>query len=219
MNTTVMQGAAAGPQLPRIITGRPWERELAAVIRDLGQLTELPAPLAVREGCRVLARLAQNPDFLTAQALPLGARARSGGPYVARRYDPPGGAYSLQLFVWPAGAQTQIHDHSCWGIFGPLAGALQEVRYLRLDDGSRANQAHLRPAWRRVWTPGAGLSPLLPYAGGIHRVSNPSGRAVISLHVYGPLGTVDGRDYDPLRDYVCDRLTDDTPGGTAMAGC
>lgn len=29
----------------------------------------------------------------------------------------------------------------------------------------------------------------------------------ISMHLYGPrLGLLDGRDYDPSRDFVCDRL-------------
>jgi hypothetical protein len=29
------------------------------------------------------------------------------------------------------------------------------------------------------------------------------------VHLYGPrLGEIDGRDYDPSRDYVCDRLED-----------
>ena len=42
--------------------------------------------------------------------------------------------------------------------------------------------------------------------GGIHRVSNPGEGAAISVHLYGPrMGEVDGRDYDPSRDYVCDR--------------
>ena len=31
------------------------------------------------------------------------------------------------------------------------------------------------------------------------------------MHLYGPrTGGVDGRDYDPSRDYVCDRLDDET---------
>jgi hypothetical protein len=30
------------------------------------------------------------------------------------------------------------------------------------------------------------------------------------VHLYGPrMGTIDGRDYDPSRDYVCDRQYDD----------
>jgi hypothetical protein len=31
----------------------------------------------------------------------------------------------------------------------------------------------------------------------------------ISVHLYGPrMDEVDGRDYDPSRDHVCDRLED-----------
>jgi predicted metal-dependent enzyme (double-stranded beta helix superfamily) len=46
-----------------------------------------------------------------------------------------------------------------------------------------------------------------PYAGGIHRVTNASSRRAISVHVYGPrMSSLDGRDYDPSRDYVCDRF-------------
>jgi hypothetical protein len=32
----------------------------------------------------------------------------------------------------------------------------------------------------------------------------------VSLHMYGPrVGSVDGRDYDLSRDFVCDRIEDD----------
>jgi predicted metal-dependent enzyme (double-stranded beta helix superfamily) len=47
----------------------------------------------------------------------------------------------------------------------------------------------------------------MPYDGGIHRVGNVGGEAAISVHLYGPrIGAVDGRDFDPLRDHVCDRV-------------
>jgi hypothetical protein len=43
--------------------------------------------------------------------------------------------------------------------------------------------------------------------GGIHRVGNPSAKTRISVHLYGlGIGEVDGRDYDPSRNYVCDRF-------------
>ena len=59
----------------------------------------------------------------------------------------------------------------------------------------------------RVWGGGDGVSTVLPYDGGVHRVGNVGGEAAISVHLYGPrIGAVDGRDYDPLRDYVCDRV-------------
>lgn len=50
---------------------------------------------------------------------------------------------------------------------------------------------------------GGGISTLLPYAGGIHRVGNPADRPAISLHLHGPPGRINGRDYDPKRDAVC----------------
>lgn len=86
------------------------------------------------------------------------------------------------------------------------AGALVEDRYNRLDDGSHLNQAHLRKAWRREWRAEEGVSKLMPYEGGIYQVMDLSSRPVVSVHLYGPAGAIDGRDYDPMRDYVCDRV-------------
>ena len=50
------------------------------------------------------------------------------------------------------------------------------------------------------------MSTVLPYDEGIHRVGNLGGKTAISVHLNGPKkGEFDGRDYDPLSDYVCDR--------------
>jgi predicted metal-dependent enzyme (double-stranded beta helix superfamily) len=117
----------------------------------------------------------------------------------------------LQVFVWPPGAKTAIHDHSCWGLIHSAFGTLREERYARLDAGEHAARARLRCVWRNSWGRADGVSPLLPYEGGIHRISNPSNQAALSVHLYGPPGTIDGRDYDPSRDYVCDRLVEDAP--------
>ena len=162
--------------------------------------------VAVREVTSALSHLLRQPSFLERHVLPAIDPMRTKDPYIATTFDGPDNSYSLQVFVWPAGSSTQIHDHSCWGAFAPATGPLLEERYVRLDDGSRPNQAHLKKAWQRVWQKGDGVSALLPYDGGIHRVSNPGHKPVISFNIYGPFGEVDGRDYDPLRDYVCDRL-------------
>ena len=38
-------------------------------------------------------------------------------------------------------------------------------------------------------------------------IGNPGAETAISVHLYGPrLEGVDGHDYDPFRDYVCDRV-------------
>jgi Cysteine dioxygenase type I len=55
--------------------------------------------------------------------------------------------------------------------------------------------------------PDDGASTVLPCDGGIHRVGNPGESPAVSVHLYGPpLEDIDGRDYDPSRDYVCDRM-------------
>jgi predicted metal-dependent enzyme (double-stranded beta helix superfamily) len=177
---------------------------------DVDKPRKLPDPspgLTFQEAPLFLARLV-NPAFLISQIFPLLEEAeRAGDWYVAHRHDGPGGSFSLQVFVWPPGSRTKIHDHSSWGAFCCVVGSLVEERYERLDDGSQPDHAHLRKAWRRVWREEDGVSTVLPYEGGIHRVGNPSTSTAISVHLYGPkIGQVDGRDYAPSQNYVCDRM-------------
>ena len=174
---------------------------------ELEKLPELPAELTLQEAAPLLARLVRERKFLGSQIFPLLEKAeRRKDWYVAYHYDGQGGSYSLQVFVWPPGSKTQIHDHSSWGAFCCAVGRLLEERYERLDDGLQPSRARLKKAWRRVWRKEDGVSTVLPYEGGIHRVVNPSDMLAISIHLYGPRrGELDGRDYDPSRDSVCDR--------------
>jgi hypothetical protein len=88
-------------------------------------------------------------------------------------------------------------------------GILLEERYERVDDGSLPDHARLKKLWRLEWRIEDGISTVLPYDGGIHRVGNPAGEPAISVHLYGPrLAEIDGRDYDPSQNYVCDRTED-----------
>jgi hypothetical protein len=81
-----------------------------------------------------------------------------------------------------------------------------EERYDCLDDGSQTGYARLKKAWQLCWNPEDGASTVLPREGGIHRVGNPGASPAVSVHLYGSrTEEVDGRDYDPSRDYVCDR--------------
>jgi hypothetical protein len=67
----------------------------------------------------------------------------------------------------------------------------------------------LKKSWERAWNEGDGASKVLPYEGGIHSIGNPGEETAISVHLYGPrMSTIDGRDYDPFREYVCDRRDD-----------
>ena len=166
--------------------------------------------LAVREAVPVLSRLAGDTGFLDSHVLPLlEETGRAKDWYVAYRRDDPEHSYSLQVFVWPPGSATRIHDHSCWGAFCCVVGSILEERYERADDGSLPDHARLKMLWHFEWGREDGGSTVLPYERGIHRVSNLRGEPAISVHLYGPrLGEIDGRDYDPSRDYVCDRADD-----------
>ena len=76
-----------------------------------------------------------------------------------------------------------------------------------LEHGAQPNKASLRKQWQRVWSRPDGASTVGAYENGIHRVANSGRRPATSLHLYGPrTGVFDGRDYDPSRDFVCDRL-------------
>ena len=175
-------------------------------------LCALPTEQALPRAAALLADLVRDRSFLNSDVLPVLEEARDAERwYVARRCDAPDGSFSLQVFVWPPGTRTMIHDHSSWGAYACAAGTVLEERYERLDDGSRHEHARLEEVWQLSWSPRDGASTVLPGSGGIHRVGNPHNEAAVSVHLYGPrLEEVDGRDYDPSRDYVCDRLDDST---------
>ncbi|MDQ3638979.1 MAG: cysteine dioxygenase family protein [Actinomycetota bacterium] len=171
-------------------------------------LADLPPAPTLRDAVFLLARLTRHPAFLDAHVYPLLEGASSAEDWhVAQSHEARDGSYSLQVFVWPPGTATQIHDHASWGAYRCVVGSVLEERYERLDDGSRPGHAHLKKSWSRIWSRGDGVSTVMPYDGGIHRVGNVGGEAAISVHLYGPrIGAVDGRDFDPLRDHVCDRV-------------
>jgi predicted metal-dependent enzyme (double-stranded beta helix superfamily) len=164
--------------------------------------------VALREAALFLTHLVRDPAFLDAHVLPLIEEGREAEDwYVAHRYDGQDGSYSVQVFVWPPGTKTKIHDHSSWGAYCCAIGTVLEERYERLDNGSRPGHARLKKVWQLWWNRDDGASTVLPCDEGIHRVGNSGGEVAISVHLYGPrIVEVDGRDYDPFRDYVCDRL-------------
>ena len=181
---------------------------LALDSNELQKLSELPTELALQQAAPFLANLVKDPTFLEAEILPLLDEARGTGEdwFVAHSHEGKDHSCSLQVFVWPPGSATRIHDHCSWGVYCCAVGSVLEERYERLDDGSRPDHAHLKKIWQLLWSREDGASRVLPHDGGIHRVGNPSDSLAISVHLYGPrIGELDGRDYDLSRDYVCDR--------------
>jgi predicted metal-dependent enzyme (double-stranded beta helix superfamily) len=174
--------------------------------------------LAFEEAGAFLAHITHDPSFVIAQVLPPLARVTPARePYIPVSYGAQETSTCMQVFVWPAGATTPIHDHTSWGAYHCVVGSLQEERYERLDDGDQPSTARLRRMWQRSWRREDGASMVLPYEKGIHRVANPGSRPAISVHLYGPrMGILDGRDYDPARDFVCDRLELGAVGGIRL---
>jgi predicted metal-dependent enzyme (double-stranded beta helix superfamily) len=177
---------------------------------QLEALAALPLDLALREAVTSLVCLAENTAFLSTHVLPLLQEGRDSEDwYVAHSCNGQDDSYSLQVFVWPPGSRTQIHDHTSWGVYCCVVGSVLEERYERLDDGSQTGRATLKKIWQLMWGKEDGVSTVLPYDEGIHRVGNPGETTAISVHLYGPrVGEIDGRDYDPSREYVCDRASD-----------
>jgi predicted metal-dependent enzyme (double-stranded beta helix superfamily) len=180
----------------------------ATQLDGLQALPGLPQEHALREVASSLVRLARGSAFLDAYVLPLLEEEGDVGEwYVAHSWEGKDGSYSLQVFVWPPQTRTQIHDHTSWGAYCCVVRSVLEERYERLDDASQLNHARLKKAWQLAWGTEDGASTVLPCDGGIHRVGNPGHRTAISVHLYGPrIGGLDGRGYDPSRDYVCARV-------------
>ncbi len=180
-------------------------------IRVFERLYRRLPELGFDESSAFLTRLARDPGFIVTQILPSLYQAPSGSePTIAATYGVREAAPCLQVFVWPVGASTPIHDHTSWGVYQCVVGTLLEERYERLDDGAQPSTARLRKAWQRALRNEDGASVVGAYEAGIHRISSSSSRLSISVHLYGPrLGVLDGRDYDPTREFVCDRLEGD----------
>src|SRR5215218_10314524 len=98
-------------------------------------------------GHPLLSSLMNDAAFLGSQVLPL-VEETAEDWYVAHRHDSPDGSYSLQIFVWPPGSRTRIHDYSSWGGFFCAVGSVLEERYERLGDGSVPDHARLNELWR-----------------------------------------------------------------------
>jgi predicted metal-dependent enzyme (double-stranded beta helix superfamily) len=188
----------------------------ARYLNELTQQYRQIPELGLEDAQAFLARLSRDPLFVASQIVPLlSYSVPRREPSIAATVGLREAATCLQVFVWPVGATTPIHDHTSWGAYLCVVGSLVEDRYERLDDGVQPSVGRLRRAWRRILAPSDGASTVLPYEQGIHRIANTSGRLAISVHLYGPrTGELDGRDYDPSRDFVCERFEIEQPAAS-----
>ncbi|GAA4332613.1 cysteine dioxygenase family protein [Actinomadura luteofluorescens] len=126
--------------------------------------------------------------------LPSGEPGTSSGHML---HVEPDGSFSMMAIVWQPGAETRVHDHVTWCVFGVLAGAEHEDLYTLSDDGTALIEAGANP------NPAGEVSGFAP-PGDIHRVRNLGDATAVSLHIYGTdldrVGSSVRRFYDlPIR--------------------
>jgi predicted metal-dependent enzyme (double-stranded beta helix superfamily) len=179
MNTLTMRPAAELDELVTAVRGAvargaDW-RDTASYVADALR-EHLPPPELL------------SPDQLA------GERGTSAGH---RLHVEPDGSFSMVAIVWQPGAQTRVHDHVTWCVFGVLAGVEYEDLYTLSEDGATLIEAGENP---NLTGDVSGFAP----PGDIHRVRNVSDSTAVSLHIYGTdlsrIGSSVRRYYDlPVR--------------------
>ncbi|PIQ25201.1 hypothetical protein COW36_23110 [bacterium (Candidatus Blackallbacteria) CG17_big_fil_post_rev_8_21_14_2_50_48_46] len=104
-------------------------------------------------------------------------------------YHSPNLDFVVQVFGWPVGVETPIHDHETWGVMGIYAQQL-EIREYDLVPTAQVGSFDLRQ--KAHYRAGRGaISYLLSPQDEIHHISNPGPDYAISIHIYG----------NPIRGY------------------
>jgi predicted metal-dependent enzyme (double-stranded beta helix superfamily) len=99
-------------------------------------------------------------------------------------YKPEDEVFSIVAFVWGPGQVAPVHDHLVWGVVGILEGAIEEIRYRRLDDGLDPNRAIIEEV-DSVTAVKGDITFVYPPEADIHSVSNPFNQLAITIHIYG----------------------------------
>jgi len=97
-------------------------------------------------------------------------------------YSDPNGLFSIAVLVFQPHAQTAIHDHQSWVVWGTYSGQERETRYRRTDLPGKSFP-RLDPAWSKVFSQGD-ISFIDPPPGDIHEVENVTDGVSISIHVH-----------------------------------
>ncbi|MFQ5619589.1 MAG: hypothetical protein ACE5FR_11510 [Rhodospirillales bacterium] len=92
--------------------------------------------------------------------------------------------HTLAVFVvsWLPGRGAPAHDHGTWAVVAGVDGIERNIRYKRLDDGSRPDYGELEV--KHDFNAGEG-ELICMKTGGIHAVQNETDRVTLSLHTYG----------------------------------
>ena len=156
------------------------EYSLQSFIQDLDRITAVessPAKIVVAAKPS-LAKLVQQPNCLQAQYRKRGATAY--GRYMLHRAP----RFNITAVVWGPGDNAKAHNHDTWGLVGVVENEIQETRFRRRDDGSKAGYAELEVTAVLKNTTGS-VSSLTPPDDDIHEMNNVTNRNTVEIHVYG----------------------------------
>lgn len=145
--------------------------------------TRLPAVQDQRGAVAVVAgamqKLLSNEQLLNHDFV----RALQAGQADGKIYHSPDLDFVIQVFGWPPGAATPVHDHETWGVMGIYAEEL-EVREYDLHPTAQPGSYELQQ--KAHYRAGRGaIAYLLSPEDEIHHVSNPGPHYALSIHVYG----------------------------------
>lgn len=149
-------------------------------IEDLDRITraESSQEKIVAGAKPLLARLVQQPGCIPSEYKKRGATAY--GRYILHRAP----LFNISAVVWGPGDNAKAHNHDTWGMVGVIENEIQETRFRRKDDGSRADYAELEVTG--VLHNKAGMvSCLLSPDDDIHEMNNVTARDTVEIHVYG----------------------------------
>src|SRR3989337_3047049 len=149
-------------------------------IQDLDRITgaeSSPAKI-VAAAKPLLAKLSREPDCLQAQYKKRGASAY--GRYMLHRAR----RFNITAVVWGPGDNAKAHNHDTWGLVGVVENEIQETRFRRRDDGSKAGYGDIEVTAVLKNTAGM-VSCLTPPDDDIHEMNNVTSRDTVEIHVYG----------------------------------
>jgi predicted metal-dependent enzyme (double-stranded beta helix superfamily) len=90
--------------------------------------------------------------------------------------------FVIQLFTWEGNSTTPIHDHFTWGLMGIYYNKLKVVEYSLKKINN--NTYDLNETNTYIATEGD-ICYVLPPNEEIHKISNPTNKLSISIHIYG----------------------------------
>jgi predicted metal-dependent enzyme (double-stranded beta helix superfamily) len=119
-------------------------------------------------------------------------------------HEEPDHTLVVLMVNWLPGRGTPPHDHGTWAVVAGVEGTERNIRYKRVDDGSRTGYAELEV--KNELDAGEGDLVCMK-TGGIHAVTNQTETMTLSLHTYGKhINYTDRSQYDldtnEKKDYI-----------------